>query len=30
MMDRYLPGLLNLVYTDVTPAQAVAEVEGRQ
>ena len=29
MMDRYLPGLLNLVYTDITPAQAVAQVEGK-
>lgn len=30
MMDRYLPGLLSLVYTDITPAEAIAEAEGRR
>ncbi len=29
MMDRYLPGLLALVYNDITPADAVAQVEGK-
>jgi hypothetical protein len=29
MMDKYLPGLLNLVYQDITPAEAVAQVEGK-
>lgn len=29
MMDRYLPGLLALVYNDITPAEAVAQVEGK-
>ena len=29
MMERYLPGLLALVYNDITPAEAVAQVEGK-
>lgn len=29
MMDRYLPSLLSLVYTDITPAEAVAQAEGK-
>ncbi len=27
-MDRYLPGLMNVLYGDVTPAEAVAAIEG--
>jgi len=27
-MDRYLPGIMSLVYGDVSPAQAIAQVEG--
>lgn len=27
MMDQYLPGILALVYSDLTPAQALARVE---
>jgi hypothetical protein len=30
MMDRYLPGILSLVYTGITPAEAVAQVEGKR
>lgn len=30
MMDRYLPGLLSLVYTEITPEEAIAEIEGRR
>jgi hypothetical protein len=28
MMDRYLPGLLSVIYGNVPPAEAVANVEG--
>jgi exonuclease I len=27
-MDRYLPGPMSVIYTNITPAEAVAEVEG--
>ena len=27
MMDRYLPGLLSVVYGEVSPAQAIAQIE---
>ena len=27
-MDRYLPGIMGLTYGDVSPAQAIAQVEG--
>ena len=27
MMDRYLPGVLSVVYGDVSPAQAIAQIE---
>ena len=30
MMDRYLPGILALVYNDITPAEAVAQIENKQ
>lgn len=28
MMDRYFPGILKVIYSDVTPAAAIAEIEG--
>ena len=28
MMDRYLPGIMSVIYGDVAPAEAVARVEG--
>jgi hypothetical protein len=28
-MDRYLPGLMNVLYGGVSPAEAVAEIEGQ-
>lgn len=27
-MDRYLPGIMRVLYADIPPAQAIAEVEG--
>jgi len=27
-MDRYLPGIMKLLYSDITPEEAVAEIEG--
>ncbi|MCA9538039.1 MAG: YbjN domain-containing protein [Myxococcales bacterium] len=27
MMDRYLPGLMQVIYSDVTPVQAIANIE---
>ena len=28
MMDRYLPGLMSVIYGNVAPAEAVAKAEG--
>jgi hypothetical protein len=28
MMDKYLPGIMSVVYTDVSPEEAVAQIEG--
>lgn len=28
MMDRYLPGIMSVIYGDASPAEAVAKVEG--
>lgn len=28
MMDRYLPGIMNVVYGGVSPADAIAQIEG--
>ncbi len=27
-MDRYLPGLMKVIYTDIAPADAIREIEG--
>lgn len=27
-MDRYLPGLMKVIYTDISPAEAIREIEG--
>lgn len=29
MMDQYLPGLMAVIYSDTTPVEAIAKVEGR-
>ena len=28
IMDRYLPGIMAVIHTDISPAEAIAEVEG--
>jgi hypothetical protein len=28
MMDRYLPGIMRVIYGNITPVEAVAEIEG--
>jgi hypothetical protein len=28
MMDQYLPGIMSIIYSDVSPEQAIAQVEG--
>ena len=30
MMDRYLPGIMAVLYGDVSPAAAIAQIEGRE
>lgn len=30
MMDRYLPGILAVLYGGVSPAEAIAQIEGRE
>ncbi len=30
MMDKYLPGLMNVIYSNTAPAQAIALIEGDQ
>jgi hypothetical protein len=30
MMDRYLPGIMSVVYGSSSPAEAIAQVEGRE
>jgi len=29
MMDRYLPGIMSVIYADVVPAEAIAKIEGQ-